>query len=61
MTLTDMAKIARACHNRHVLTFMAAPEVTLLAFTRLCHLVTSSTDTGMIQKTNNNTTVYNKH
>lgn len=61
MTLMDTAKIARACHNRHVPSFMVAPEVTPLAFKKLFHLVTSSIDIRMIQKTNDSATAYNKH
>lgn len=61
MTLMDMATIARVCHNRHVPSFMAAPEVTPLAFKRLCHLVTSSIDITMTQKTNDSANTYKKH
>lgn len=61
MTLMDMAKIVRACHNTHVPSFTAVPQVTPLAFKRLCHLVTSSIDIRMIQKTNNSANAYNKH
>lgn len=61
MTLMDMAKIARPSHNTHAPSFTAVPQVTPLEFKRLWHLVTSSIDIRMIQKTNNTANAYNKY